>query len=130
MPEIHEFMGILVFDLTRISNSRKKTNGMPPVPENNTTPALERTLDLYRPAQTEVYVLRICYLQIKLQSTVYSIVTYTVHVFISLWVFVFMSLWVFKKRPRRLFQCTGILRKRAYQGRGGILLFISLDVLQ
>ena len=119
-----------MFDLTRISNSRKTTNGIPPVPENNTTPALKRKLDLYRPTQKEVYVLRICYLQIKLQSIVCSIITYTVHVFISLWVFVFMSIWVFKKTPRRLFQCMGVLQKWAYQGPGGILLFISLDVLQ
>lgn len=47
-------------------------------------------------------------------------------VYVSLGVCVYAYI-VFKKRPRRLYQCVGGLHKWAYQGPGGILLFMLLD---
>lgn len=47
-------------------------------------------------------------------------------VYVSLGVCVYAYI-VFKKRPRRLYQCMGGLQKWAYQGPGGILLFMLLD---
>lgn len=78
-----------MFDLTRISNSRK-TNNLLCV--QGIIPALKRKLDLYRPIEKEVYILRTCYVQIKLQSIVHSIIMCFIHVFMSIWVFEFMSL--------------------------------------
>lgn len=77
-----------MFDLTRISNSRK-TNDLPCV--QGIIPALKRKLDLYKAVEKEVYILRICYVQIKLQSIVHIIMC-SIHVFMSIWVFEFMSL--------------------------------------
>ena len=77
-----------MFDLTRISNSRKKDD-LPCV--QGIIPALKRKLDLYKPVEKEIYILRICYVQIKLQSIVHIIMC-SIRVFMSIWVFEFMSL--------------------------------------